>query len=191
MYYIVIQFLSELYTLQNNTKIYGHVISNGGLISKAQFLCSMQENTNWYWKHQPPQQTIICPSRTIIHARLDVITIQYVQDIPKNICNRIQSKTSIERHPTGMTDADSDYILDEIECREKLSLNRMRVLILARNSTYDNNHNAILYVVFHYRVIKYQYVNIIWIFIFFSVFSLLLDSVMFIPLECELVPKCI
>ena len=38
----VIQFISELYTLQNNTKIDGHVISNGGLVSKAHFLCSVQ-----------------------------------------------------------------------------------------------------------------------------------------------------
>ena len=90
-----------------------------------------------------------------------------------------------------MTDADYDYILSEIEGSEKLSLNGMWVLIVTRNSTDDYNHNSILYVVFHYRIIKYQYVNIIWIFIFFSVFSLLLDSVMFVLLKDELVPKCI
>ena len=50
---------------------------------------------------------------------LDFITIIYVQDIPKNICNRIQAKKSIQRHPLIMTDADYDYIQDEIECREK------------------------------------------------------------------------
>ena len=38
----VIQFISEAYTLQNNTKIYGQVISAGGLVVKAQYLCSMQ-----------------------------------------------------------------------------------------------------------------------------------------------------
>ena len=27
----------------------------------------------------------------------------------------------IQRHPISMTDADYDYILDEIECREKMS----------------------------------------------------------------------
>ena len=60
-----------------------------------------------------------------------------------------------------MADADYDYILDEIERLEKMSLNWMWVLIVKSNSTDDNNHNAILYVVFHYRIIKYQYVNII------------------------------
>ena len=79
-----------------------------------------------------------------------------------------------------MTDADYVYILDEIECCEKIGLKGMGVLIVTRNSIDDNNHNAILYVVLHYRIIKYQYVNTIWIFICFSVFCLLLDSVMFI-----------
>ena len=32
---------------------------------------------------------------------------------------------SIQRHPISMTDADYDYILDEIEHREKLSLKLM------------------------------------------------------------------
>ena len=85
----------------------------------------MQENTNLYWKQQPLQQTIIVPKRTIIHPHLGVIRIRYVQDIPKNIFNRIQAKKFIQRHPISMTDADYDYILDEIERIEKLSLNGM------------------------------------------------------------------
>ena len=34
----VIQFISEAYTLQNNTTIYGHVISAGELFFKAQYI---------------------------------------------------------------------------------------------------------------------------------------------------------
>ena len=83
----------------------------------------MQENTNWYCKQQPMQHTIIFPTRTIIHPRLDVITIRYVQYVTKNVCNRIQAKKSIQRHPINMNDDDYDYILDEIERREKISLN--------------------------------------------------------------------
>ena len=66
-----------------------------------------------------------------------------------------------------MTDANYDYILDEIEHCEKLSLKGIRVLIVMRNSIDDNNNNALFNVVFHYIIIKYQYVNIIWIFLFF------------------------
>ena len=66
-----------------------------------------------------------------------------------------------------MTYADYDYILDETGRRENFSLNVIWVLIVTSNSTDDNNHNSILYVVFHYRTIKYQYVNIICILIFF------------------------
>ena len=56
----------------------------------------------------------------------------------------VSNKKPIQRHPINMTDADYDYILDEIERREILSLNRMRVLIVTRNSTDDNNNNTIL-----------------------------------------------
>ena len=90
--FYVIQYLSEAYTLQNNTTIDGQVISDGELVVKAKYICSMQENTNRYWKQQPPQQTIIVTTRTILHPRLDVITIRYVQDIPNNVCDRIQEK---------------------------------------------------------------------------------------------------
>ena len=66
-----------------------------------------------------------------------------------------------------MTDADYDYILDEIERREKISFNGMLVLIVMRNDIDDNNNNAIFNIVLHYIILKYQYVNIIWIFICF------------------------
>ena len=44
--FYVIQFLSDSYTLQNNTTIDGNIISAGELVLKAQYLSSMQENTN-------------------------------------------------------------------------------------------------------------------------------------------------
>ena len=85
----------------------------------------MQENTNWYCNQQPLQQTIIVTTRIILHPRLDVITIRYVQDIHKNLYNRIQAKKSIQRHPIIMTDANYDCILDEIESRKTFSLKEM------------------------------------------------------------------
>ena len=88
-------------------------------------LLLVQENTNWYWKKQSLQQTIIVPTRTIIHPRLDVVIIRYFQDIPKNVCNSIQAKKVIQIHTICMTDANYEYIVDKIERREKLSLNGM------------------------------------------------------------------
>ena len=41
----VIKLLSDAYTVQNNTTIYGQVISAGELVLKSQYICSMQENT--------------------------------------------------------------------------------------------------------------------------------------------------
>ena len=78
----------------------------------------MQENTNWNWKQQTLQHTIIFPTRTLLHPRIDIIIIRYVKDIHNNICSRNQVKKSIQRHPIIMTDADYNYILDEIERRE-------------------------------------------------------------------------
>ena len=140
------------------------------------------------------KQTIIVPTHTIIHPRLDVIITRYVHDTPTDICNRIEAKKAIQRHSISMTYADYDYILDEIERREKINLNGMRVLIVTRNSTDGNNNNEILYVVVHYIIIKYLYENVIWFFIlvmFISLYIILTDGVMFILLKTELVPKCI
>ena len=86
----VTKLISEAYTLQNNTTMYGQVISAGELVVNAQYLCYIQENTNWYWKQKPLKKTLIVPTRTLIHSRLDVITIRYVQETLKNSCNRTQ-----------------------------------------------------------------------------------------------------
>ena len=61
-----------------NTTIYGQVIYANKLVVKE----------------QPLQQTIIVPTRTILHPRLDVIKIIYVQDTPKNVCNMIKANKS-------------------------------------------------------------------------------------------------
>ena len=82
----------------------------------------MQENTNWYWKKQPLQQTIIVPTITILHPHLEFILIRYIQDIPKKLYGGSKAKKSIQRHSIIVTDADYEYIVDEIERREKLSL---------------------------------------------------------------------
>ena len=71
-----------------------------------------------------------------------------------------------------MTEANYDYILDEIERQEKIILKGMWVLIATRVSSGGNNHNSILYVVVHYIIIKYLYLNVIWFFILINYFFL-------------------
>ena len=46
--FYVIMFKSEAYTLHGNTKIYGQIITAEELVVKAQHLCSMKVDTNWY-----------------------------------------------------------------------------------------------------------------------------------------------
>ena len=118
--FYVIMFISEAWILQNDTTIDGKNISAGELVVKAQYLFSTKENTSWYWKQQPLKQNIIVPTRTILHLCLDVVGIKYVQDIPKDVCNIIQAKKSIQRHPIFMIDADYDYILYDIKCLYKI-----------------------------------------------------------------------
>ena len=88
----VIKFISEAYTLQNNTTIDDQIISAGDLVVKAQYLCSMQENNNWHCYQQPLHQNIIFPTHIIPHQSIYVFEIKYVQDITKNVFNRIQLK---------------------------------------------------------------------------------------------------
>ena len=83
-------FKLEAYILQDNTTIDGQILTSGELIVKAQYLCSMQEITNWCWDQYPQQQVITVPTRTIIHQQLDVTAIKYIHDIPKSVCNRTQ-----------------------------------------------------------------------------------------------------
>ena len=44
--FYVIMFTSGEYTLQENTAIDGQIITSGELVVKAQYLCSMQVDTN-------------------------------------------------------------------------------------------------------------------------------------------------
>ena len=85
-------FTSEAYKLQNNTTIDGHIITAGKLVFKEQYICSMQEITNWFWDKYPQQKVITVPTRTIIHPRLYVILITYINDITRSVCNRTQEE---------------------------------------------------------------------------------------------------
>ena len=63
-------FTSGEYTLQENTTIYGQIITAGELVDKAQYLCSMKIYTNWYWNQQPKHHIITVPTHTILHPKL-------------------------------------------------------------------------------------------------------------------------
>ena len=86
--FYLIQIISEAYRLQNITQIYVQFISVGELVVKAQYLYSMQENSNLYWKQQSAKHNILVPTRKILHSRLDVVRIKDVQDTPNTVCNK-------------------------------------------------------------------------------------------------------
>ena len=123
IFYVIMFKLGE-YTLQENTTIDGQIITAGELVVKAKYTCSMQVDTNWYWNHKPKHHLITVTTRTILHPQLEVDTITDFHAIPTSICSRTQAKKSISRQPKCFTDADNDYILEEICCRDKIEFER-------------------------------------------------------------------
>ena len=105
-------FTSGAYKLQENTTIDGQIITAGELVVKAQYLCSMQVDTNWYCNQQPIHHVITVPTRTILHPQLEVNAVTDFHEIPTSVCNRTQAKKSISRQPVCLTDSDYDYILE-------------------------------------------------------------------------------
>ena len=89
-YFIMIT--SGAYTLQENTTMYGYVITSGGLVVKAKYICSMHIDTNWYWNQQPRQHVITLPTRTILHPQLEVNTVTDFHSISTSVCARTQEK---------------------------------------------------------------------------------------------------
>ena len=85
-------FTSGAYTLQENTKTDGKIIIAGELVVKAQYICSMQVETNWYWNQQPKHHIITVTTRTILCPLLEVNAVKEFHAIPTSVCTRTQAK---------------------------------------------------------------------------------------------------
>ena len=70
--FYVIMFTSQAYKLQNNTTIYGQIITAGVFFVKAQYICSVKVYINWYCNQHPQHHVITVPTRTTLHQRLEV-----------------------------------------------------------------------------------------------------------------------
>ena len=129
---------SEKYTLQDNTTIDGKIITAGKLVVKAQYLCSMQVDTNWCWNQHPQQHCITVPTRTILHPRLEIIAVTDFHAIPKSVCTRAKAK-NISIQPICLTNSDYDYILEEIGRQDKIEYERdVEVLSDDEETSYEN-----------------------------------------------------
>ena len=85
-------FTSGAYTLQENTTIDGKIITSGEFFVKAQYLCSLQVDNNWYWNQQPEHHFITVPTHTILHPQLQVKAVTDFEKITKINCTRTQAK---------------------------------------------------------------------------------------------------
>ena len=65
--FYVIMFTSEAYKLHDNTITDGKIITAGKLDVKAQYICSMKVDTNWYWDQHPQHHVTTVTTSTIIH----------------------------------------------------------------------------------------------------------------------------
>ena len=86
--FYVIMFTPGAYTLKKNKTIDGKIKTAGELFIKAQYPCSIQIDTNWYWNNQPKQHFITIPTRTILHPQLEVNVITDFHAIPTSVCTR-------------------------------------------------------------------------------------------------------
>ena len=80
----------------------------------------MQIYTNWYYNQQPKHNVISVPTRTIIHPQLEVNVVTHFHAIPTSVCSRTKAKQYISRQPICLTDADYDYILEDIGRGDKI-----------------------------------------------------------------------
>ena len=90
------------------------------MVVKAQYICSMQVDTNWYWYQQPKQHFITVPARTILHPQLEVNAVTDFHEITTSVCTSTQTKKAISRQSIRLTDSEYDYILEEIGRQEKI-----------------------------------------------------------------------
>ena len=64
------------------------------------------------------------PTHTILHPQLEDYAITDFHTIPTSVCSRTQAKKAISRQRICLTDADYDYILEEIGRRDKIEFER-------------------------------------------------------------------
>ena len=58
------------------------IITAGELVVKAQYIFSMQVDTNWYWNQHPQQHVLTSPTHTILHPQHEVNALIYFHKIP-------------------------------------------------------------------------------------------------------------
>ena len=122
--FYVVMLTSGAYTLQENNKIDRQIITTGDLVVNAKHICSMQVDTNWYWNQQSKHHVITVTTRTILHPQLEGDAITDFHEISTSICSRTQEKKTISRQPICLSDADYNYILEDIDQRDKIEFER-------------------------------------------------------------------
>ena len=84
----------------------------------------MQVDTNWYWSQQSKHHVITVPTRIILHTKLEGDAIKDFHSIPTSICYRTQAKKAISRQLICLTDAEYDYIFEDIGRQDKIEFER-------------------------------------------------------------------
>ena len=112
MGYYVIKYLSEPYTLQEYQTTDGWVSNTCELSAKYEYLSIMESKTNWYWKYNGKNQSIIILTRIIVHTYLYVSVIIIFEYITSIIHNKKQVLQAVQRQPIYIDDSYHDYNID-------------------------------------------------------------------------------
>ena len=69
MVYYVIKFITESYTIQEETMYNGQISNYDELVVKNQYMNCMQYKMKFFWEHKPQQNNTIFPhAQLYIHA---------------------------------------------------------------------------------------------------------------------------
>ena len=85
MGYFAIQFVSEVYTLKEDTTHYRQIITDVELVVKANHSIFIIEKKKCHWEKKQQQKAVVVPTITIVHPYLDAMGLKYVHYIIRGV----------------------------------------------------------------------------------------------------------
>ena len=96
----------------------------------------MQSDSNWYLEVVNHKQVVTLSALTIVHICLYVSSVTDTSDIPRSCCNRKQTKNKTPRCSMCISDANHNYVIDEILHQQQIYFDRH----FDKDDKYDDDH---------------------------------------------------
>ena len=112
--FYVLKYVSEDYTLKDDTIRDGKISTSDEFVVKAQYLIYIEGRDKVVLGAKTSSISHFFPTLTIVHPSIDVIVVKDVQDTPKIICITNQACQDLQRCYISTNDSDDNYILDGV-----------------------------------------------------------------------------